>query len=496
MTLIRTVGALGLAGIAAAHAPAALALENGWYGGIGIGQSREENHHGRIAAQLQGMGLTTNSIVDDNRDSGFKLFAGKKFSDHFALEGGYFDLGKFGFVANTTPAGTLAGTIQLRGLNFDAVGMLPFTEKLSAFARAGLTYVQARDTFAGTGAVTVTDPNPRDSGANYKYGFGVQYDLTRSLGLRGEWERYRVKDAVGNKGDIDMALIGLVYRFGGTPREKPRAQAPVPYSAPVASAPAPAPAPVLVIVPVAAKTQQYCSILDLQFEINQQTVQIESEERINVVGNFMRKYPATTAVIEGHSDEVGTAAENMKLSERRAESVVDYLVDRNGVARSRLKAVGYGESRPIADNSTREGKRLNRRINAIIACATDIEGIAAIPVRTTMAMEMEFDTNRADVRPQYRGELGKVAAFMKANPRLTATVEGHTSNQSGTAAQAQRLSEQRAQNVVDALVNEFRADRTRLFTAGFGATRRFAYNTSAEGRQENRRVNIIFDYPN
>ena len=74
----------------------------------------------------------------------------------------------------------------------------------------------------------------------------------------------------------------------------------------------------LVIVPIVAKTQQYCSILDIQFEINQKTVQREAEEKIDKVGIFMRKYPNTTAVIEGHSDEVGTAAANMKLSEQRA----------------------------------------------------------------------------------------------------------------------------------------------------------------------------------
>ena len=111
-----------------------------------------------------------------------------------------------------------------------------------------------------------------------------------------------------------------------------------------------------------------------------------------------------------------------------------------------------------------------------------------------MAMEMEFDTNSADIRPQHRDELRKVASFMKANPGVTATVEGHTSNQQGTRAQAMQLSQQRAESVVSALAN-LGVDRTRLFAEGFGATRRFAYNTSAEGQQDNRRVNIILDFP-
>jgi OOP family OmpA-OmpF porin len=425
------------------------------------------------------------SINDDDSDVGYKIFGGRKFNKNFAVEGGYFNLGKFGFTANTTPAGTFTGTAKFQGLNLDAVGILPITEKLSALGRVGLTYTEAKDTFSGTGAVTVTDPSPKKSVANYKYGLGVQYDFTQALALRGEWERYRVNDAVGNKGDVDMLLIGLVYTFGG---EK---------AAPAAAAPAPAPvaaaAPVLVIVPI-VKTQQYCSILDIQFEINQSTVQRESEEKLEKVVTFMQKYPDTTAVIEGHTDEVGTSADNMRLSQTRADNAVNYLT-RRGINRSRLQAVGYGETRPIADNSTEIGKRLNRRLNAVIACATDVEGIAPIPDRLTMALEIEFDNNSAAVRPQYREPLRKVANLMKANPRAVASVEGHTSNMQpgSTPEAAKQLSQRRAESVVNYLVDQFGVDRTMLFTAGFGETRRFAYNTSAEGRQENRRVNIILD---
>jgi OOP family OmpA-OmpF porin len=352
----------------------------------------------------------------------------------------------------------------------------------------GYIYTETKDSFSGSGGgtgVAASNPNPEKKDGNYKYGLGAQYDFTYNLGLRAEWERYRVNDAVGNKGDIDMALISLVYTFGAKPAAK-AATPPPAYVAPVAAA------PVLVIVPV-ARTQQYCGILDIQFEINKDVIQREEQEKLGVLGTFLRKYPDTTAVIEGHTDEVGTAADNLRLSQRRAESVVSYLASL-GIARSRLQAVGYGETRPIADNSTEIGKRLNRRINAIVACATDIEGLTSVPARTTMAMEMEFDANSANIRQQDREQLRKVANFMKANPRVNATVEGHTSNQQGTAAQAMQLSVRRAESVVNALAN-LGVDRTRLSVAGFGETRRFAYNTSVEGQQENRRVNIILDFP-
>src|SRR5436190_19946382 len=489
MKLVRALGALGLAGFAAASGQAA-AADDGWYLGFGIGQAYEKNHHDRITQQLQGSGLTTTSIDDDSTDTAWKLLGGRKFNRNFAVEASYFKLGEFGFTAHTTPPGTFSGRIKLQGFGVDGVGILPMGQNFSAFAKLGLQYAKAEDTFTGTGAVTVTNPNPSKSSAGYKAGLGVQYDFTPSLGLRGEWENFRINDEVGNNGNINTLMVGLVYMFGGKPAPR-AAEAP---PAVVAMAPAAAPAPVLVIVPIVAKTEQYCSILDVQFEINQKTVQRESEEKINKVGIFMTKYPKTTAVIEGHTDEVGTPVDNMKLSERRAESVVTYLVDKGGIARSRLKSVGYGETRPIGDNKTEEGRRLNGRINAIIACATDIEGIEALPERITMAMEMEFDTDRAELRPQYRQELQKVVNFMKANPRVTASVEGHTSNQQGTAAQSMQLSQQRAQSVVNAMV-DMGVDRKRLVPEGFGQTRRFAYNTSVEGRQENRRVNIILDFP-
>jgi OOP family OmpA-OmpF porin len=494
---LRAVLASALAGFAAAGGQAAQADDAGWYGGLSVGQSRAKIHDARNAAQLLGAGLSTTSIDDNDRDTGFKLLAGKKFNRNFAVEGGYFNLGEFGFTANTAPPGSLTGNIKLQGLNLDAVGILPFTEKFSAFGRVGLTYTEAKDTFRGTGAVTVSNPNPKKSEANYKVGAGLQYDFTRALALRGEWERYRINDAIGNKGDIDMVSVGLIYRFG-TEKPAPRAATPPPYvaPAPVPVAAAPAPAPLLVIVPIVAKTQQYCSILDIQFDINQKTVRHEMDERIEKVAVFMRKYPDTTAVIEGHTDEVGPSADNMQLSQTRADNVVSYLAGR-GIARSRLKAEGYGETRPLADNRTEIGKRLNRRINAIIACATDIEGITPVATRITMALEMEFDTNSADVRPQYRGELRKVANFMKANPKVIAMVEGHTSKQQGgSAAENLQLSQRRAESVVNALADQFDVDRTRLFAEGFGGTRRFAYNTSIEGRQENRRVNILFDFNN
>jgi len=483
-------GVLGLVAAAGIASPFAAAQDASWYIGANIGQSRSKIDDKGIANGLLGGGLTMTSIQDNDRDLGFKAFLGYQFNRYFALEGGYVNLGGFDFKAETMPLGTLGGKIKIQGLDLDALGIVPITEKFSLLGRVGMIYGEAKDSFSGTGAVAVYNNDPQKRAANIKFGAGLQYDFTKSLAMRAEAERYRLNDAVGNKGDIDLLSVGVVYRFG---MRKTAPQAEERQAIVVGPSPVIVEAPVLVVVPVPVKTQQYCTILDIQFDIDRDEIQREDKEKLAVVGTFLTKYPDTTAVIEGHSDNIGTAEHNMELSQRRAEGVVTYFVENLHIAPSRLQAVGYGDSRPIGDNRTEEGKRQNRRIDAVIACATDIEGLKVAPARITMAMLIEFDQNKSEIKSQYREDLQKMAKFLVANPTVTATVEGHTANT--TAELAVVISQQRAQNVVDYLVDNFGIARSRLSAKGYGQSRRFAYNTSEEGKQENRRVNIIINYP-
>jgi OOP family OmpA-OmpF porin len=294
---------------------------------------------------------------------------------------------------------------------------------------------------------------------------------------------------VDSRGELARSGTGLCWRTGYWTPEMAikecdpdlirKAEAPVIDAAPV---PVPAAIPERI---------QYCTTLDVQFEIDRYAIQHEYAATVERLGAYLRKYPDTTAVIEGHTDEVGTDEYNVELSQRRANSVVDYLVDHSGIDRSRLKAVGYGKTRPVADNSTDEGKRQNRRIDSIIDCAMDIkEGFKPVPGRITMAgLDMVFDRNRADIKPRYHDELARVADFLMENPSASATIEGHSSNSENT-----DLSLRRAESVVNYLSDKFGIERSRLSAAGFGNSRRVAYGWSEEGRRENRRVNIYLDY--
>ena len=75
---------------------------------------------------------------------------------------------------------------------------------------------------------------------------------------------------------------------------------------------------------------------------------------------YLYEHPSTPVLVEGHTDYMGSDAYNQKLSERRANAVRDYLIQK-GIASSRIQVMGYGEHRPIADNKTAEGRAMNRR---------------------------------------------------------------------------------------------------------------------------------------
>jgi OOP family OmpA-OmpF porin len=468
----------------ALFAPLARPAEDaGWYLGGNVGEARARIDEQRIRDSLLGSGFALSSLSTDEGHFGYKVFGGYQFGSYFALEGGYFNPGNFGFLAGTTPTGTLGGEIDVRGGFLDAVGMLPLSGPLSVFARVGTNYADVSDTFTGTGAVHVLAGDRGKSAVNYKFGAGLQYRISTTVAARLEAERYRVNDGVGNHGDIDLFSFGLTYR----PRVAATPVA-ITAEAPVVAAPVP------VAVAAPARMAEYCAVLDFQFEINRDEIQREEREKLAVLGTFLRKYPQTTVVVEGHTDNVGTPANNLQLSQRRADAVVAYLRDQSKIEASRLSAVGYGDTRPLGENLTEDGKRRNRRINAVVACAPDIAGLPVQPARVTMALLIEFDRNQSNVGPQYRGELARVAGFLAANPSTTATVEGHTGNLQATPEEAMVISQQRAQQVVDYLVENFSIARSRLTAEGFGQTRRSGYNTTVEGQQDNRRVNVIINY--
>lgn len=361
MKLKHASGMLGLAALTFIASPFASADDIGWYGGANVGQSSARIDDASITSGLAARGISTNSITNDDRDTGYKIFGGYQFNRNFALEGGYFNLGKFGYAASTTPAGTLSGNSRIKGLNLDLVGLLPITGKLSAFGRAGVAYADVRDSFSGTGATSMTTTNPHKRDANYKLGMGLQYAFTDALAMRAEVERYRINDAVGNRGDIDLVSVGLIYRFGAkSPTKVAHVEAPVI----IAAAPAPAPAPVTVAAPPPA-LQKVTFSADSLFDFDNANMKPAGKLAVDRFAADLRGTDFAVIRVTGYTDRIGSPAYNEKLALRRAEAVKAYLMASAGIAADKIGTTGAGEADPATKPDACKG---GRKTKALIAC--------------------------------------------------------------------------------------------------------------------------------
>jgi outer membrane protein OmpA-like peptidoglycan-associated protein len=105
-----------------------------------------------------------------------------------------------------------------------------------------------------------------------------------------------------------------------------------------------------------------CVNISVEFETNSMQVDQSVDGKIQPILEYLVKYPKARLVITGHTDNVGLDAYNIKFSRRRAESVKNYLVEKYNIQEQRLIVKGAGPSQPVADNSTLEGQKQNRRV--------------------------------------------------------------------------------------------------------------------------------------
>lgn len=108
---------------------------------------------------------------------------------------------------------------------------------------------------------------------------------------------------------------------------------------------------------------------DVHFDTGKSTLRTDSYAALNELADLLKIKDDIVIEIGGHTDNVGSEASNLQLSQARAETVVKYLVNK-GVDAKRLAAKGYGQSQPIADNDTPEGRQANRRTEATILDVT------------------------------------------------------------------------------------------------------------------------------
>ena len=322
-----------------------------------MGQSRATIDEPRLRASLAANGETVTGFTKDQRDTGYKLFVGRQLNQYFAVEAGYFDLGKFDFKSTTSGNGVLNGEAGFRGVNLDLLGQLPLSQRLSLLGRVGMHYTKTSTDFSGNRLLGSSNLHASERKLNAKLGLGLEYKFSEALALRGEVERYRVNDAVGNRGDADLYSVSLVYKLGRPASATPAYQ-PAPEVAPVVAMPAPLieakPAP----APVSEKVSFASEAL---FDFDQSTLKPQGKAALDQLLGQLTGMDLEVIVTVGHTDAVGSDAYNQKLSQRRAEAVKAYLVAQ-GVETSRVYTEGKGETQPVADNTTAAGRAKNRRV--------------------------------------------------------------------------------------------------------------------------------------
>jgi outer membrane protein OmpA-like peptidoglycan-associated protein len=104
----------------------------------------------------------------------------------------------------------------------------------------------------------------------------------------------------------------------------------------------------------------------VQFSSNQATLNKKSTALLEKVDKVLGTLGASSVLIEGYTDSLGSPEANQAISEKRAQAVQDYLVQKGQISSSKIKAVGLGEENPISDNQTPKGRAENRRIDLLI----------------------------------------------------------------------------------------------------------------------------------
>lgn len=292
---------------------------------------------------------TDNDVDADNGRGGF-LAIGKELSEHWDIQG------RLGYNRADEDTGIAAasGKYKQTTLGLDALYLFS-RDKFRPFLLAGLGAGRNNVDYSNAG---VSDKSKTSWLANV--GLGAQYLFSDKFGVqadvRQQWTRSDADNGAGvDSGTISNTLVNLggIFRFGAP---EPVAALPEPMPEPVA-APAPAPAPVVAPEPppapapapvVCTPTNETITVgAEKLFGFDKANLKEEGRAVLDDAAAKIVANPEIKAVIvTGHTDRIGSDAYNLKLSQRRAKQVADYLVSK-GVASNLITSEGKGESEPV-----------------------------------------------------------------------------------------------------------------------------------------------------
>jgi OmpA-OmpF porin, OOP family len=281
---------------------------------------------------------------DIENDFTYGIDLGYHFTDNLAAEAA------FNFVETNFDEAT-DKDLNLFSYHVDMLYHFRTSEKLVPFVALGV------------GALNY-QPEHGKNGTDFtgNYGVGLQYFLNDNIALRCDVRHLLTFDS-GEEYNNLLYTAGVSFLFGGHKPTKaavvqpPPAPRPIPAPAP-APVPAPAPAPIP-SVKLNADGGWVCT--GLNFDFNKSDIKPAYYSCLNQTVDYLKSKPALKVEVQGHTDKVGTPKYNQKLSEQRANAVMNYLISK-GIAKERLCVKGYGFSKPVDTNSTEEGRAKNRRV--------------------------------------------------------------------------------------------------------------------------------------
>jgi len=202
-------------------------------------------------------------------------------------------------------------------------------------------------------------------------GAGLRWMLTKRFGVRLE---ARVLHSLDEERNELLVGAGLNYYFGKVDADVVAVAAPAPVDSDgdgvtddVDQCPGTPAGTRVDSVGCPLPVTQIASIkLKVNFPFDSAVVGDQYFSDIGELATFLKRFEDLQLDVEGHTDSSGPDSYNQQLSQRRAQAVVDLLVNEHGLSRDRLEAKGYGESRPVASNDTRDGRIENRRVMATL----------------------------------------------------------------------------------------------------------------------------------
>lgn len=270
----------------------------------------------------------------DEDDFSYSIIGGFQFNDNIGFEFGFQDMGEF----DSQPG---VGDVLVYSLA-PKFG-INVSDSLAIYGKVGGAFVDF------------------DSGDDYSYlgAVGAEYSLSDSVDLRLEYQHLTDISSSVAKMNADSVNVGMVYRFGASQAQQTDIEVEPEV---LVEAPAPVVEPEPEII---TRVFNEKHVGTGYFETESSQLAFEKQNQLDELVSFLEQNQNAKVQIFGHTDSTGSELFNIKVSQERAESVAKYL-EGSGIAEDRITVIAKGESEPVAENSTKEGRAKNRRVEIII----------------------------------------------------------------------------------------------------------------------------------